>query len=195
MLVRAGAVSRESTHIPPALRALLDETRDVLESRDFSRVLRLSLNRVFAELDEALRPAFGVPPPKPPGVPSMTMERFKELDEENEEEGKRVRLAALLPAVARQSQLILCAVPNTYAEVSVVWSTARLWQAVLMRSSVRPSRCCQRTGIGRSERAQGLVGHCVHRMGPVARRTRCSTVNGCYCMPRQRQQDARTIGR
>jgi hypothetical protein len=47
----------------------------------------------------------------------MTLERFREVEEE-EEEGKRVRLAALLPAIARQSQLILCAVPNTYAEAS-----------------------------------------------------------------------------
>ena len=117
VLVRAGAVTRDTSRIPAALRALLDETRDVLESRDFRSVLRLSLSRVFAELDEALRPAFGVAPPKPPGVPSMTLERFREVEEE-EEEGKRVRLAALLPAIARQSQLILCAVPNTYAEVS-----------------------------------------------------------------------------
>ena len=50
--------------------------------------------------------------------------RFQELGEVDDE-GKRVRLAALFPAVARQSQLAVHAVPNSYADVSDLASTRR----------------------------------------------------------------------
>lgn len=112
------------------LRALLDETSDIIESPDFLSVLSLSLDRVFSVFDATMRPSFGVQPiPQAPSnrtndehVEPSPPPRFMELMDgvDDERFGKKVRLAALFPAVARQSQLALHGNPNEYVEVSLL---------------------------------------------------------------------------
>ncbi|CEH17776.1 Peroxisomal assembly protein PEX3 [Ceraceosorus bombacis] len=118
VLLQAGAIDYAAP-LSPSLRSLLDETHDLVSSRDFRSVMRLSLDRVFNVLDESLRPTFGVAPRDAPSNVVTSLEapggRFQELGEVDDE-GKRIRLAALFPAVARQSQLAVHAVPNSYAD-------------------------------------------------------------------------------
>lgn len=131
----AAAAPAHAPHEDAQLRALLDETKDFIDSPDFASVLRLCLDRVFVVFEHTMEPAFGIRPstPSPPasnsaggalGHGGLGMEqepdlvpRFQEL-RMDEQEGKRLRLASLFPAVARQGQLAVHGVPNEYVDVS-----------------------------------------------------------------------------
>ncbi len=113
MLISAGAVP---PHTPIAaleadvqLRHLLDETKDFIDSRDFRSVLRLCLDRAFGVFGGAMQQAFG--------IDTSEDARFQELSADGEL-GRRMRLATLFPAVAKQSQLAIHGAPNEYVEVS-----------------------------------------------------------------------------
>jgi peroxin-3 len=92
------------TFIGPDFRGLLDETKDFLESPDSSVVLRSCLDRTFSQLSSSLAHLF-VDDSQPP-----SQMRFEELQD------KKVRLAAVLPALARASHSILNTMPNEFAE-------------------------------------------------------------------------------
>ncbi|UZJ56026.1 hypothetical protein CBS101457_005346 [Exobasidium rhododendri] len=137
VLESAGAISHDPTiksvaDLSPTLVTLLDETKDILESKDFARVLRLSLNSVFTVFEETLRPTFGVEPAQSTAAKTSATEvdqillggaglkqhstgRFQELTDDGHA-GVRVRLASLFPAVARQSSAAINSVPNEYVE-------------------------------------------------------------------------------
>lgn len=93
------------TSIEPELRSLLDETKDFLESPDSSVVLRSCLDKAFAQLSSNLAHLF-----VDDSVPQGNATRFEELQD------KKVRLAAVLPALARASHSVLTAVPNEFAQ-------------------------------------------------------------------------------
>jgi peroxin-3 len=117
VLIAAGAVPANTPisalEADVQLRNLLDETKDFIDSRDFRSVLRLCLDRVFGIFEETMKPSFG--------IEDTEDVRFQELSEDGEI-GRRVRLAALFPAVAKQSQLAIHGAPNEYVEVRYVLS-------------------------------------------------------------------------
>jgi len=79
----------------PAFLALLDETRDIIVSSDFSCVLEQCLDCATEALFEGLEKyVFVQSEPYPPG------------------ESVRIRLAGMLPGIARWSNLALNAIPN-----------------------------------------------------------------------------------
>lgn len=89
--------------ISPQLRGLLNETQDFLDSPDFSIVLRSCLDKTFELLSSSLGHLFV-------DMPTVASGRFEEVAE------RKVRLAAILPALARASHSILQDTPNEYAD-------------------------------------------------------------------------------
>lgn len=89
--------------ISPELRSLLNETQDFIDSPDFSIVLRSCLDKSFEIMTSSLGHLFV-------NMPATASSRFEEVEE------KRVRLAAILPALARTSHSVLTESPNEYAD-------------------------------------------------------------------------------
>lgn len=157
VLEKAGAISSDPTvktisQLSPQLGPLLDETKDLLESKDFSRILRLCLNRVFQVFEATLRPTFGVEPimtsaevdgllRQSSAVAARALGdstgsssgRFQQLTED-EQVGIRVRLASLFPAVARQSSAAINGVPNEYVEALTEIKELKAFSAVIYSS-------------------------------------------------------------
>lgn len=110
------------------LASLLDETRDILESKDANKVLKKCVSASFEVLVESLRAPFGLGPsssaPADDGSQPQFQGRFQELHSVEEEEevrrnqigGRRLKLAAILPLLARQSSLALDSVPNEFVD-------------------------------------------------------------------------------
>lgn len=134
VLVKAGAATAEEAarvlQRGSRLRSLLDETKDIIESPDFLSLSKLCLDRVFEVFFNTMAPTFGLPPstdllnvtPLGEGGP-----RFQELPGE----GRRIRLATLFPAVARQSQLAIHGVPNEYIESLADTKELRAFSAII----------------------------------------------------------------
>lgn len=122
---------RTLEEVDPTLCALVDETKDVIESSDFTRLLKLSLDVVFGIFEGTLRPTFGV---EPKTTPSAELVKIQEIREEEEVEGRRIRLASLFPAVARQSQLAIHGVPNEYVDALSDIKELRAFSAVIYSS-------------------------------------------------------------
>ncbi|SPO31440.1 related to Peroxisomal assembly protein PEX3 [Ustilago trichophora] len=140
VLVGAGALDADTAHLALAtnhkLRALLDETKDIIESQDFVTILALCIDRVFETFFDSLNPTFGI---QKTGKLDSTIQieplsalesRFQEITEEMQH-GKRVRLASLFPLVSRQSQMAIRGVPNEYIEALADSKELRAFSAVL----------------------------------------------------------------
>lgn len=96
--------------VTPALRRLLNETSDCLDSADCLLVRKLSLDRLFSHLCSALEGPFR-PTRVEHAYDGGQGSRFEDVTE------RTARLASLLPTVARQTHLILNSLPNEYMEV------------------------------------------------------------------------------
>ncbi|EPQ25809.1 uncharacterized protein PFL1_06676 [Pseudozyma flocculosa PF-1] len=132
-LIQSGAVpadrALDTLRTNQRLRLLLDETKDIIESSDFSTILHLCLDRVFDVFFTTMSPTFGLAPSTPvggglsghdeAGTGTGMGARIREItadEAETLQKGRSVRLASLFPAVARQSQLAIHGVPNEYIE-------------------------------------------------------------------------------
>ncbi|WFD27376.1 peroxin [Malassezia nana] len=104
MLREAGALAPDdddSDAITPQLRALLDETKDYIDSPDFAQVFRSSCKHVFAVFLQKLSVGFAVPTPDPRRVE------------------KPLLLAKILPLVSQQAKVALTSTPNDYVDAIV----------------------------------------------------------------------------
>lgn len=93
------------------MRFLLDETADIFESDDCSLVQKCLLDSLFNQLSSALEKPFRSM------NNSRTLQqgsRFEDITE------MTANLASLLPALTRQSHLILNGLPNEYFDVSSI---------------------------------------------------------------------------
>ena len=88
----------------PGFSALLEETRTILCSSDFSRVLEVCLDTATEILFAGLEKNVFVPNEPAPGDDVL-----------------RIRLAGLLPGLARWSQLTLNGLPNELVDVSFLF--------------------------------------------------------------------------
>ncbi|KAF9080132.1 peroxin, partial [Mortierella sp. AD031] len=114
-VLRAGGVDEFDLVVDPVLRSLLDETRDFIDSADFSTVLRSTLATTFARFNLALQPTFNPFLLSPPQTNNISSAIIAEI-EDDEDVDRAVPLASLLPLVARQVHLIINGVPNEYVE-------------------------------------------------------------------------------
>ncbi|KAJ2549163.1 peroxin [Coemansia sp. RSA 1933] len=111
----------------PVFVRLLDQTRDIIESSDFTYVFSSCVDRLTEQLLDALQESFPEPVPVPvfnkPLPPTVEGEAAPNLDEvvkEFEEfsapSESRVVVVQLLPRIAREGHQILNGVPNNYLE-------------------------------------------------------------------------------
>lgn len=104
MLRDTGAVDDDmsmSEAVTPSLRALLDETKDYIDSPDFAQVFTAACDSVFELFVRNLGPAFGVRGDAPV------------------RQDKSLLLAKVLPLVSQQAQVALNSSPNTYLEAII----------------------------------------------------------------------------
>ncbi|KAK4046006.1 peroxin [Microbotryomycetes sp. JL201] len=91
--------------VPAELRRLLNETVDCLEAADCVLVRKLCLDRLFSQLVLGMEQPF-----RPRAAEDGRGSRFEDVTE------RQARLASVLPAVARQSHLVLNGMPNEFIE-------------------------------------------------------------------------------
>lgn len=160
VLIDAGALPQSSKvgtvgnlqSLSNTLPALLDETRDLVESNDFWRVLKLGLRESFEIFEHNLRPSFGLeasqpkaplPPPAEASITELPPSTEPPLppkingDHSNgdvQEEGKSIRLASLFPVIARQSSAAINGFPNEYLDALNNVKELRAFCAVIYSS-------------------------------------------------------------
>ncbi|KAG0314161.1 peroxin, partial [Dissophora globulifera] len=129
-VLRAGGVDEFDLVVDPVLRSLLDETRDFIDSADFSTVLSATLTSTFARFNLALQPTFNPFLLMPPRSINASIEEI----EDEEDIDREVPLATLLPLVARQVHLIINGVPNEYVESLSMVKELQAFSAIVYSS-------------------------------------------------------------
>ncbi|KAF9328756.1 peroxin [Podila minutissima] len=126
-VLRAGGVDEFDLIVDPVLRNLLDETRDFIDSEDFSTVLNSTLNATFARFSLALQPTFN---------PFLSQSRNAVIEEieDDDDIDRAVPLASLLPLIARQVHLIINGVPNEYVESLAMVKELQAFSAIVYSS-------------------------------------------------------------
>ncbi|KAG0197785.1 peroxin [Mortierella sp. NVP41] len=132
-VLRAGGVDEFDLVVDPVLRSLLDETRDFIDSADFSTVLRSTLATTFARFNLALQPTFNPFLLSPPQTNNISSAIIAEI-EDDEDVDRAVPLASLLPLVARQVHLIINGVPNEYVESLAMVKELQAFSAIVYSS-------------------------------------------------------------
>lgn len=116
MLREAGALmpdDEDGDAITPQLRALLDETKDYIDSPDFAQVFRSSCKHVFALFLQKLSAGFAAPVPDP---------RRAE---------KPLLLAKILPLISQQAKVALTSTPNDYVDAIVEGRDLRAFSVLI----------------------------------------------------------------
>ncbi|KAF9981791.1 peroxin [Mortierella antarctica] len=126
-VLRAGGVDEFDLVVDPVLRNLLDETRDFIDSDDFSTVLSSTLDATFEQFNHALQPTFN------PFLMSRGDAVIAEIEDE-EDMDRAVPLASLLPLVARQVHLIINGVPNEYVDGLAMVKELQAFSAIVYSS-------------------------------------------------------------
>jgi len=103
VLTQGGVSPYLAAHHDAIFTSLLDETRNLITSSDFERVLELGLDRATEVLFDGVQKNVFVDPNSP-------------LD--GSQDLVRLRLAGLLPGLARWSHLALNGLPNELVDVS-----------------------------------------------------------------------------
>ncbi|KAF8956550.1 peroxin [Entomortierella lignicola] len=127
-VLRAGGVDEFDLVVDPVLRNLLDETRDLIDSEDFSTVLSSALATTFARFNLALQPTFN---------PFLLSGRGNSVIEEIENDDdidRSVPLASLLSLISRQAHLIINGVPNEYVESLSMVKELQAFSAIVYSS-------------------------------------------------------------
>jgi len=134
-VLRAGGVDEFDLVVDPVLRNLLDETRDFIDSADFTTVLRSTLATTFARFNLALQPTFNPFLLSPPTQTNTSSSGAVIAEIEDDEDIDRaVPLASLLPLVARQVHLIINGVPNEYVESLAMVKELQAFSAIVYSS-------------------------------------------------------------
>ncbi|KAF9179082.1 peroxin [Haplosporangium sp. Z 767] len=131
-VLRAGGVDEFDLIVDPVLRNLLDETRDFIDSKDFSTVLSSTLATTFAQFNLAFQPTFN------PFFLSQSSRGdsgavIAEIEDENDVD-RAVSLVTLLPLISRQVHLIINGVPNEYVESLSIVKELQAFSAIIYSS-------------------------------------------------------------
>ncbi|KAK3826508.1 MAG: Peroxin-3 [Linnemannia elongata] len=130
-VLRAGGVDEFDLVVDPVLRNLLDETRDFIDSPDFTTVLKSTLTTTFSRFNLALQPTFNPFLLSPPQSGSSAV--IAEI-EDDEDIDRAVPLVTLLPLIARQVHLIINGVPNEYVESLAMVKELQAFSAIVYSS-------------------------------------------------------------
>lgn len=130
-VLRAGGVDEFDLVVDPVLRNLLDETRDFIDSADFTTVLSSTLATTFARFNLALQPTFNPFLLSPPQSGNNAV--IAEI-EDDEDIDRAVPLVSLLPLVSRQVHLIINGVPNEYVESLAMVKELQAFSAIVYSS-------------------------------------------------------------
>ncbi|KAF8945219.1 peroxin [Haplosporangium gracile] len=130
-VLRAGGVDEFDLVVDPVLRNLLDETRDFIDSADFTTVLSSTLATTFSRFNLALQPTFNPFLLLPPQSGNSAV--IAEI-EDDEDMDRAVSLVSLLPLVARQVHLIINGVPNEYVESLAMVKELQAFSAIVYSS-------------------------------------------------------------
>ncbi|KAF9275053.1 peroxin [Linnemannia elongata] len=130
-VLRAGGVDEFDLVVDPVLRNLLDETRDFIDSADFTTVLSSTLATTFARFNLALQPTFNPFLLSPPQSGNSAV--IAEI-EDDEDIDRAVPLVTLLPLVSRQVHLIINGVPNEYVESLAMVKELQAFSAIVYSS-------------------------------------------------------------
>ncbi|KAG0256054.1 peroxin [Mortierella polycephala] len=130
--LRVGGVDEFDLIVDPVLRSLLDETRDFIDSKDFTVVLSSSLATTFAQFNLALQPTFNpLLLSQPSGGDSGAV--IAEIENEDDVD-REVPLVALLPLITRQAHLIINGIPNEYVESLSIVKELQAFSAIIYAS-------------------------------------------------------------
>jgi len=140
--------------MPPAgdsaLRHLLDEASDLIESPTATHVLTLLLDTVFSQLtDVALRSqAFKIPDPFTD--PSLRVQEVIDItgDEFAEPGQVKAKLATILAVITRQAHTIGNGVPNTYVQALEGVKEVEAFAAVVYSSNLEHEAATQAEAAG-----------------------------------------------
>lgn len=102
VLTQGGISPWHATHHDSVFTTLLDETRLLISSPDFGRVLEVGLDNAMEVLFDGLQKNV-----------------FVDSAEDSNQEPLKLRLAGLLPGLARWSHLALNGLPNELVDVRV----------------------------------------------------------------------------
>ncbi|KAF8962530.1 peroxin [Entomortierella lignicola] len=129
-VLRAGGVDESDLVVDPVLRNLLDETRDFIDSEDFSTVLSSTLATTFARFSLSLQPTFNPYLLSGDGISGSGIQEI----ENDEDVDRSVSLASLLSLVAKQAHMIINGVPNEYAESLALVKELQAFSAIVYSS-------------------------------------------------------------
>jgi len=104
--ILATVTNDPTVKIDDKLKNLLNETRDILESEDFSAVLSSCLNDSFESLFMILQPTF---------VDTQNMD--VDLDDTTNAPTKEILLAQMLPFITKSLYSVFYGVPNPFLEI------------------------------------------------------------------------------
>ena len=110
VLTHGGISPWAATHHDSVFTGLLDETRSLISSSDFARVLEVGLDNAVEVLFEGLEKNVFVDSTEEPGPEPL-----------------KLRLAGLLPGLARWSHLALNALPNELVDVCANFSALAIF--------------------------------------------------------------------
>jgi peroxin-3 len=120
VLTQGGISPYLASHHDPTFTSLLDETRSLITSSDFELVLEIALDRATDVLFDGLQK-------------NVFVDSTSPVDESGQEPLK-LRLAGLLPGLARWSHLALNGLPNELVDVrdffSIVFPSLNLLMAI-----------------------------------------------------------------
>ncbi|CAJ2506338.1 Uu.00g004680.m01.CDS01 [Anthostomella pinea] len=132
--------SSSTTTTPTALRRLLDETSDLVESPPFSHVLTLILDAGFSVLlnKKVLPGAFELPTASNPTPGAPGLELVSELDRREESQpttNKAVLLPKILSVLTRQAHVVGNGMPNEYLQEMELVRDLEAFAAVVYSSN------------------------------------------------------------
>jgi hypothetical protein len=112
MVFTQGGIGNHAT-IDDNLQKLLNETRDIIESQDFLRVLSNGMTDLIDVFKGEMEHTFFETTPKPQKAIS-----FEAGDDDSSDPiSKSIPIAGVLPVMARTAHMITTGVPNPYLHV------------------------------------------------------------------------------
>ena len=145
VLTQGGITPYLAAHHDPTFTSLLSETRSLLQSSDFERVLERSLDRAVEILFDGLQKNVFVDPDMSVGGVGVGL---------SGEDSVRLRLAGLLPGLARWSHLALNSLPNELVDVSTSFFVGA--EAILIVFMIVELNRCERGGCLLSDNVFGF---------------------------------------
>lgn len=133
------ATSRGTLDVEPQFAALLAQTHHYLSGPDFAHALGCALDRATEVLMDGLRARVFVDSTSAVNVPNAEETQAQsrtgdlDVDANSEKDEIKIRLAGLLPGLARWCQLALSATPNELVDVRRISISSRVYMLTILK--------------------------------------------------------------